>query len=227
LCSPLLRLSLHQLCQRLGTDGISGHVLASCWTTLTVCHVIGRIRTRWPFFRVREPANRVWFTNNQTWSSHSPSTCVPTPKAKVHHSDPSATRPYSQKLGIAYPPLDTEIRAYIDSAGSDVQECKARFLHLLAHLFRTVSDELSSIYQKKQPTYAALAMAWCKHMDEGHNRARIYKKAVNQCQNSDLVRPLFTVSYSSLIVLARPNCKRITRFQKEMMILPQCTLRQN
>ena len=227
MCSPLLRLSLHQLCQRLGTGSISGHVIASCWTTSTVCHMITRIRTRWPFFRVREPANRVWSTNNRTWSSHSPSTCVPTPKTQVHHSNPSATRPYSQKLDIAYPPPDTEIRTYIDSAGSDHQEYKARFLYLLAHLFRAVSDELSSICQKKPPTYAALAMAWRKHMDEGQNRARIYKKAVNQCKNGDLVRPLSTVSSSSLIVLARPNCKRIIRFQKEMMILPQRTLRQN
>jgi hypothetical protein len=62
-------------------------------------------------------------------------------------------------------------------------------------------------------------MAWRKHMDEGQNRTRIYKKAVNQCKNSDLVRALSTVSYSSLIVLARPNCKRIIRFQTETMIL--------
>lgn len=226
MCSPLLRLSLHQLSHRLGTESISGHVLASCWTTSTVCHMISRIRTQWPFFRVREPANRVWSTNNRTWSSHSHSTCVPTLKAKVHHSNPLQCI-LTQKLDIAYPPPDTEIRTYIDSGGSDLQECKARFLYLLAHLFRAVSDELSSIYQEKQPTYVALAMAWRKHMDEGQNRARIYKKVVNQCKNSDLVRPLSTVSSSSLIVLARPNCKTIIHFQKEMMILPQCMLRQN
>lgn len=129
-------------------------------------------------------------------------------------------RPSSQKLDIAYPPPDTEVYTYIDSAGSNFQECKARFLHLLANLFRIVSDELSSICQKKQPTYTALAMTWRKHMDECQNRTRIYKKAVNQCKNSDMVRPLSTVSYSFLIVLVRPNCKRITRFQKEIMILP-------
>ena len=67
-------------------------------------------------------------------------------------------RPFSQKLDIAYPPPDTEVYTYIDSAGSNFQECKARFLHLLVNLFRIVSDELSSICQKKQPTYTALAM---------------------------------------------------------------------
>ena len=50
-------------------------------------------------------------------------------------------RPSSQKLDIAYPPPDTEVYTYIDSAGSNFQECKACFLHLLANLFRIVSDE--------------------------------------------------------------------------------------
>ena len=97
-----------------------------------------------------------------------------------------------------YPPPDDEIRNYLDWTGSDFNEYQIRCFHLLGHIFRLVSDELDRLYSIKQPTYAALAKNWRKHMDESQNRARIYGQAVDGCSSDNLVRPRFTDSYFSL-----------------------------
>jgi hypothetical protein len=109
--------------------------------------------------------------------------------------------------------------------GSNLHECQARYLHLLGHLFQTVSDELVSVCKIKEPTNTALAKTWREHVDEGQNRAKIYG-VVNGCNSNDLVHPFIAVSYSSLIILARENCKRRTGFQRRVLMLPQSTLHQ-
>ena len=97
------------------------------------------------------------------------------------------TYPYSWILDLAYPPPDSEIRNYLDWAAPDLSQGQTRYLHLLGHLFRAVSEELTIAYKTKQPTYAALAKNWREHMSKDQNQVRIYQEAVNRCNDSHLV----------------------------------------
>ena len=118
---------------------------------------------------------------------------------------------YPQELDLAYPPPDSEIRNYLDWEAPSLAEGQTRYLHLLGHLFRTVSAELTRTYKREQFTYAELAKSWRKHLGN-QNRARIYQEAVNGCNINDLVRPTFTVLNCSFIDLARANCGSSTRW---------------
>ena len=101
----------------------------------------------------------------------------------------SVTCTYRQKSDIAYPLPDTDVGAYLDWRAPNLCEGQTCYLRFLGNLFRNVSDELARLYKTKQPTYAALASGWRKHLDEGQNCTRIYKEAVDVS-----VRPLFTIA---------------------------------
>ena len=155
----------------------------------------GHIRTRSPFFRVREPGNPAWSTSNRTWFSHSRSICVPIPRTKVIlYPNASVTCSYNQNPDIAYPPPDTEVRTHLDWTAPNLREGQTRYLRFLGNLFRTVSDELAMLYKTKQPTYAALASSWRNHLDEGQNRSKLYRAVVSGRRTDVSVRPLFTIA---------------------------------
>ena len=92
-----------------------------------------------------------------------------------------------QKLDMAYPPPDNEIRNYLDWQAADLCDAKTRYLHLLGHLFKVVSDELAVLYHEKQRSYVSLAETWREHVEKGQNRIRMYSTAVKRCGADDLV----------------------------------------
>ena len=108
---------------------------------------------------------------------------------KGHYLPQCVGNMYLQKSDIAYPLPDTDVGAYLDWRAPNLREGQTRYLRFLGNLFRNVSDELARLYKTKQPTYAALASSWRNHLDEGQNRTRIYKEAVDVS-----VRSLFTIA---------------------------------
>jgi hypothetical protein len=88
---------------------------------------------------------------------------------------------------MAYPPPDNEICNYLDWQAADFCEAKTRYLHLLGHLFKVVSDELAMLYLKKQPSYVVLAETWREHLENSQNRSKMYGTAVKSCGANDLV----------------------------------------
>jgi hypothetical protein len=112
----------------------------------------------------------------------------------ILYPNASVTCTYRQESDIAYPLPDTDVGAYLDWTAPNLREGQIRYLRFLANLFCTVSDELAKLYKTKQPTYAALASSWRNHLDEGQNRTRIYKEAVDGRRTDVSVRPLFTIA---------------------------------
>jgi len=106
---------------------------------------------------------------------------------------PFNLRAHSESKDMAYPPPDNEIRNYLDQQAANLYDGQTRHLHLLGHLFKTVSDELVVWYSQKQPSYVALAESWRVHVEKGQNRSRIYSAAVERCRADDLVLTLFMI----------------------------------
>jgi hypothetical protein len=94
---------------------------------------------------------------------------------------------------MAYPPPDIEIGNYLGWRATNCCDAQTRYLHLLGHIFKTVSEELHVLCPQRQPSYTALAEAWCKYMETGQNRSRIYGAAVKKCSANDLVHTLFMI----------------------------------
>ncbi|KIM74200.1 hypothetical protein PILCRDRAFT_828491 [Piloderma croceum F 1598] len=92
---------------------------------------------------------------------------------------PFNLRPYSESKDIAYPPPDIYVTNHLVWRAPNFHAGQTHYLDFLGNLFRTVSDELIKLYKTKQPTYAALARSWRKHLDDDQNRARIYREAMN------------------------------------------------
>jgi hypothetical protein len=99
---------------------------------------------------------------------------------------PFNLRAQSDSKDMAYPPPDQEIRGHLDWQASNLHEGQTRYLHLLGHLFRAVSDEVQELFPKVS-SYVALANAWRSHLQEDNNRSRIYGMAVRKCTSNDLM----------------------------------------
>ncbi|KAF9519221.1 hypothetical protein BS47DRAFT_1482200 [Hydnum rufescens UP504] len=102
---------------------------------------------------------------------------------------PFNLRPDDESKAHAFPPPDPQMRNYLCQRVSNLDEAQTRYLHVLGHLFREVTDELSTLHPNKVATYEELAMSWRKHLetDKYQTRARIYEGAVKRCTSSDLM----------------------------------------